>query len=152
MKRITLLLVGFIFILQVSYGQKMTITGTVTAKEDGMPIIGASVMQKGTTNGTVTNFDGVYSISVANGATLVFSYVGMEKTEREVSSGSVLNIVMNSSSVAIDEVVVTALGVKSEKKKLNFAVQSINAEDLTRDRSANFVNSLQGKEIGRAHV
>ncbi|MFZ4725464.1 MAG: carboxypeptidase-like regulatory domain-containing protein, partial [Paludibacter sp.] len=126
MKRFTLFFIGFIFILQCSYGQKVAVTGKVTAKEDGLPIIGASVMEKGTSNGTVTNFDGVYTLSVSNGATLVFSYVGMEKTERKLSGYPVINVIMNPSSVAIDEVVVTAMGVKQEKKKLNFAVQSLN--------------------------
>ena len=148
MKKITLFFIGFIFFFQLSYGQKVTVTGKVTAKEDGLPIIGASVMEKGNSNGTVTNFDGVYTLSVSNGATLVFSYVGMEKTERKLSGYPVINVIMNPSSVSIDEVVVTAMGVKQEKKKLNFAVQSLNADELTNGQSANFVNSLQGKVAG----
>ncbi len=148
MKRIILLFVVFICMLQFSYGQKVTITGTVTAKDDGLPIIGASIVEKGTTNGTVTNYDGVYSISVANGATLSFSYVGMERADRLVSGSTPVNVILSSSAVAIDEIVVTAMGVKQEKKKLNFAVQSVNSEDLTKDHSANFVNSLQGKVAG----
>ena len=91
MKKIIPLFVGFMFFFQLSYGQKVTVTGKVTAKEDGLPIIGASVMEKGNSNGTVTNFDGVYSLSVSNGATLVFSYVGMEKTERKLSGSPVIN-------------------------------------------------------------
>lgn len=148
MKRIILLFVVFTCMLQFSYGQKLTVTGTVTAKEDGLPIIGASIVEKGTTNGTVTNFDGVYTISVSSGATLAFSYVGMEKQEKKIAASSTLNIVLSSSAVAIDEVVVTAMGVKQEKKKLNFAVQSVNSDALTDSRSANFVNSLQGKVAG----
>lgn len=148
MKRIILLFVVFNCMLQFSYGQKLTVTGTVTAKEDGLPIIGASIVDKGTKNGTVTNFDGVYTISVSSGTTLVFSYVGMEKQEKKVAASTTLNVVLSTSAIAIDEVVVTAMGVKQEKKKLNFAVQSMNSEALTDSRSANFVNSLQGKVAG----
>ena len=64
MKKITLFFIGFMFFFQLSYGQKVTVTGKVTAKEDGLPIIGASVMEKGNSNGTVTNFDGVYTLGL----------------------------------------------------------------------------------------
>jgi len=148
MKRTILLLVGFFFVWQFGFAQKAVITGTIISKEDGLPIIGASVVEKGTTNGTITNFDGVYTISVSPDATLVFSYVGMEKIERKVSGTSTLNLELVSNAISIDEVVVTAMGVKSEKKKLNFAVQTVNSDALTDSRSANFVNSLQGKVSG----
>ena len=147
MKKIFLLFVSFICLIQLSYGQKVTITGTVTSKDDGMPIIGASVIEKGTSNGTATNFDGVYSISVSDGATLIFSYIGMDKVERKVS-GSSMNVVLTSNSVSIEEVVVTAMGIKQEKKKLNFAVQSVNSESITESHPANFINSLQGQVAG----
>lgn len=148
MKRITLLFIVFNFILQSGFGQKVAITGTVTSKEDGLPIIGASVVEKGTSNGTITNFDGVYTLSVSTGATLVFSYVGMEKQERKIAGSAPLNVVLSSSAIAIDEVVVTAMGVKQEKKRMNFAVQSVNSEVLTENRAPNFVNALQGKIAG----
>ncbi|MDO9152403.1 MAG: carboxypeptidase-like regulatory domain-containing protein, partial [Paludibacter sp.] len=131
MKRAILFFGGFLFVCLSAFSQKATIKGVVTSKDDGMPIIGASVVEKGTTNGTITNFNGIYSIEVSSGATLVFSYVGMEKQERKVAVTTTLNIVLTSSAIAIDEVVVTAMGVKQEKKKLNFAVQTIGSEALT---------------------
>ena len=148
MKRIILLFVVFICMLQFSYGQKVTITGTVTAKDDGLPIIGASIVEKGTTNGTVTNYDGVYSISVNNGATLSFSYVGMERADRLVTGSTPVNVILSSSAVAINEIVVTAMGIKTEKKKLNFAVQSVNSDIISESHPANFINSLQGQIAG----
>jgi TonB-dependent SusC/RagA subfamily outer membrane receptor len=148
MKRLVLLFVGFFSLLMVSYGQKVTISGTVTAKEDGLPIIGASVVEKGTTNGTITNFDGFYSISVSNGAILEFSYVGMDKQEKKIAGATTLNVVLSSSAIAIDELVVTAMGIVSEKKKLNFSVQSVDASDLTAGKQTNFVNALQGRIAG----
>lgn len=148
MKRSILVFVGFFFIWQSGFAQKQTISGLVTSKDDGLPIIGASIVEKGTTNGTVTNFDGIYKLSVSPGATLIFTYVGMAKQELKTTGESTLNVVLNSSSIAIEEVVVTAMGVRSEKKKLNFAVQSLNSTEITSGQSANFVNSLQGKVAG----
>lgn len=148
MKKITLLIIAFTMCAAFAYSQKVAISGTITSKEDGLPIIGASVVEKGTSNGTITNFDGVYNLSVSNGATLVISYVGLEKQEKKVGNEKVINIVLTSGAVAIEEIVVTAMGVKQEKKKLNFAVQTLNSESLTDSKSANFVNSLQGKVSG----
>lgn len=116
MKRAILVFVGFFFIWQSGFAQKQTISGLVTSKDDGLPIIGASIVEKGTTNGTVTNFDGIYKLSVSPGATLIFTYVGMAKQELKTTGESTLNVVLNSSSIAIEEVVVTAMGVRSEKE------------------------------------
>ncbi|NCA78823.1 MAG: SusC/RagA family TonB-linked outer membrane protein [Sphingobacteriia bacterium] len=147
MKKITLLFASLCLLMQMGFAQSKTVTGVVTAKEDGFPIIGASILVKGTTTGTITDIDGNYSIQVPDGGTLVFTYVGMKKQELQPSSG-VLNVVMISDAVAIEEVVVTAMGVKQEKKKMNFAVQSLNADNLIESKDANFVNSLQGKIAG----
>lgn len=125
----------------------ITVSGVVTSAEDGLPVIGASVLEKGTTNGTITDFDGNYEITVADGATLEFSYVGMTTQSIPVKK-STLNVVLKSDAIAMEEVVVTAMGVKQEKKRLNFAVQNVNSDDITESRSANFLNSLQGKVAG----
>ncbi|MCM1035390.1 MAG: SusC/RagA family TonB-linked outer membrane protein [Prevotella sp.] len=125
----------------------ITVTGVVTSDEDGEPVIGASVLEKGTTNGTITDFDGNYQLKVADKATLVVSYVGMKTQEVKVS-GMKHDVKLFSDAIAMDEVVVTAMGVVQEKKRLNFAVQNVGADDLTQNRAANFVNSLQGKIAG----
>lgn len=148
MKRASLLILGFLFITSLLMAQKITVSGIVTSKEDGLPVIGASVVEKGTTNGTITNIDGNFNLVVNEGSLLVFTYVGMQTIERKAVSGEMYKVVLSSSSIAIEEVVVTAMGVKSEKKKLNFAVQNVNSEALTDGRSANFVNALQGKVAG----
>jgi len=114
-------------------------------------LIGVSVSVKGsTTTVTITDMDGKYRFSsVPASATLVFSYVGMKTQEQKITpSTSVLNITMQSNSLAIEEVVVTAMGIRQEKKRMNFAVQSVNADNLTENKSANFVNALQGKIAG----
>lgn len=148
MNRITSILLSIFALAQFAIAQKTTISGVVTSKDDGLPIIGASIVEKGTTNGTITNFDGEYNISVEKNATLIFSYVGMESKEIKVGAQTKIDIILQSNAIAIDEVVVTAMGVRQEKKKLNFAVQSVNADEITDSRSANFVSSLQGKISG----
>ena len=125
----------------------ITVTGTVMSAEDGLPVIGASVLEKGTSNGTITDFDGIYELTVADDAVLVFSYVGLTSQELKVS-GPKMDVTLKGDAIAMEEVVVTAMGVVQEKKRLNFAVQNIGGEALTENKSANFVNSLQGKIAG----
>ncbi len=125
----------------------ITVTGVVTSADDTFPVIGASIMEKGTTNGTITDFDGIYTLTVSDNATLVVSYVGMKSQEIKVT-GPKHDVVLQSDAIAVEEVVVTAMGVVQEKKRLNFAVQNIDSESLTQNKSANFVNSLQGKIAG----
>lgn len=133
--------------LSVAMMANITVTGTVISAEDGLPVIGASVLEKGTSNGTITDFDGMYELTVADNAVLVYSYVGLTSQELKVS-GSVMNVTLKGDAIAMEEVVVTAMGVVQEKKRLNFAVQNIGGDALTENKSANFVNSLQGKIAG----
>ena len=125
----------------------ITVTGTVISAEDGLPVIGASVLEKGTSNGTITDFDGIYELTVADDAVLVFSYVGLSSQELKVT-GPKMDVTLKGDAIAMEEVVVTAMGVVQEKKRLNFAVQNIGGDALTENKSANFVNSLQGKIAG----
>jgi len=148
MKKIILMLAVFLAGLQYLSAQKVTVTGIVTLQEDGEPAIGVSVIEKGTSNGVITDFDGNFSISVPTGATLEFKYLGTIPQSRKITETTHLNIVLIPDAVAISEVVVTAMGIKTEKRQLNFAVQSINADDITADKSTNFVNALQGKIAG----
>ena len=123
----------------------------VVVDENQEALIGVSVSVKGsTTTVTFTDMDGKYSFSsVPASTTLVFSYVGMKTQEQTITpSTSVLNITMQSNALVIDEVVVTAMGIQQEKKRMNFAVQSINSDLLTENKSQNFVNALQGKIAG----
>lgn len=125
----------------------ITVTGIVTSKDDGQPVIGATVLEKGTTNGTITDFDGNYQLKVADKATLVVSYVGMKTQEVKVT-GMKHNVALATEAIAMEEVVVTAMGVVQEKKRMNFAVQNVTSESITASKSANFVNSLQGQIAG----
>ncbi|MGV8827037.1 MAG: SusC/RagA family TonB-linked outer membrane protein [Breznakibacter sp.] len=114
----------------------------------GMPIPGVNVVVKGTTNGTITDFDGNFKLDVPSNAVLTVSFIGYKSAEISVNNQRVLNIVLQEESISVDEVVVTAMGIRQEKKKLNFAVQSINPEDMMAARPINFVQSLQGNIAG----
>ena len=134
-------------LMSVAMMASITVRGVVISTEDGLPVIGASILEKGTSNGTITDFDGMYELTVQDGAVLVVSYVGMTSQELPVT-GPQMDVRLSSDAIAMEEVVVTAMGVVQEKKRLNFAVQNIGGDALTENKSANFVNSLQGKIAG----
>ncbi|MDE6714849.1 MAG: SusC/RagA family TonB-linked outer membrane protein [Muribaculaceae bacterium] len=126
--------------------QTQKATGTVT-DASGEPLIGATVMVKGTTTGTTTDLDGKFSLNAKPGATLLVSYVGYAAKEVKYN-GAPLSITLDNNSAELDEVVVTALGIKKDKKSLGYAIDDINAEELMRNKTSNAVNSLSGKIAG----
>jgi TonB-linked SusC/RagA family outer membrane protein len=149
MKRIAMFFAFFVLGMQLSIAQTMQITGTVTSKDDGQPLPGATVLVKGTTTGVTTDFNGNYSITVpANAQILQVSFVGMKTQEIAITSKSVINFVMESEATKLDEVVVTALGIKREQKALGYSVTKVGNEDLVKAKEANIVNSLAGKVAG----
>ncbi len=132
------------------WAQTTLVTGTVTSsvKEEGV-IPGVTVAVKGTTLGALTDVNGKYSISVPNGATtLVFSYVGMKTQEVVIGGRSVVNVVMESDVVGLNEVVVTALGISREKKALGYAVSDVKSDQIAYSQNTNVMNSLEGKVAG----
>ncbi|MCT4590874.1 MAG: SusC/RagA family TonB-linked outer membrane protein [Carboxylicivirga sp.] len=129
--------------------QTTNVTGMVTDANDGSPIPGVSVFVKGTTIGTVTNAEGKYSLGVPNDAqTIVFSFVGMTTKEIAYTGQSTLDAVLEGDAVDVGEVVVTALGIKREKKALGYAVTEMNTDELIKSREANIVNAMAGKVAG----
>ena len=110
MKKLTYLLLCLFFVgIGLANAQTRTVTGTVISAEDGEPVIGASVIVKGTTTGTVTDFDGAFNLEVPSSAkTLVFSYVGMVAKEAPIQD--VMRIVLNTAATELDEVMVVAYG------------------------------------------
>lgn len=144
-KQLLLLLFSILAVL----GYARTVTGVVTQASDGEPIIGASVQVHGTSRGTATDLDGRYSIDVNDGDVLDISYVGMNPVSIKVTSGkSVINVELKENAQVLSEVVVTAMGQTQEKKKLNFAVQSLDSDQVTAGGASNFANTLQGKVAG----
>ena len=123
-----------------------TVSGVVS-EADGQPLIGVNVLEVGTSNGTISDLDGSYSLSVADGASLVFSFTGFDSQTIAVGSQSVINLTLQA-GVALQEVVVTALGISREKKSLTYSAQTVNTDDLALARDLNVVNSLSGKVAG----
>lgn len=127
------------------FAQK-TVSGTVT-DASGEVMIGVNILEVGTSNGTITDLDGNFSIEVSDDATLEFSMVGYTPQQIEVGSQTVIDLVLEE-GVALSEVVVTSLGISKEKKALGYAVTEIGGEDFTEARELNVANSLAGKVAG----
>lgn len=115
----------------------------------GEPIIGATVLEVGTTNGSVTDFDGNFTLNLSKNTTKVeISYIGYKKEVLEVKAGTPLKVALKEDTEVLDEVVVTALGIKREQKALSYNVQKVGGEDLTTVKSSNLMSSLSGKVAG----
>ncbi|WP_281542163.1 SusC/RagA family TonB-linked outer membrane protein [Maribacter aestuarii] len=141
-----LTLVSLLF-FQGVIAQDNTISGTVT-DDSGAPLPGVNVVEKGTSNGTSTDFDGNYTISVGNNAVLVFSSLGYETKEVSVNGQRTINTSLAEDASELDEVVVTALGIKKETKALGYSLTEVDAEEIATIKTPNAINSLQGKIAG----
>ncbi|QGY43334.1 SusC/RagA family TonB-linked outer membrane protein [Maribellus comscasis] len=139
--------IGFLIWVSFSMAQNIQISGKVT-DESGISLPGVAVMEKGTTNGSVTNQDGIYRIATGPNSTLIFSFMGYKTTEVAVKSQNQIDIVLEESVRAIDEVVVTALGISQEKKSLGYATQEVDAEVITSVNAPNMGNMLSGQVAG----
>ena len=137
-------------LLMVSFSlvsaQTRTASGTVTSADNGEPVIGASVLIKGSSQGTITNVNGKFSLTVPANATLVISSIGM--ISQEVAPATNLEIVLVTDTKTLDEVVVTALGIQRQKRDLGYSTTNINSEELTQAKSVSVATGLQGKVAG----
>ncbi len=146
MKKLSLLLVATLFCVGTMLAQR-TVSGTLT-DSGGEALIGANVIVKGTSAGTITDFDGSYSLTVPEGSNvLVFSYAGFTTQEVNIDGQSVINAVL-SEGLELDEIVVTGLGIKKEKKALGYAVTTIGASDVQLKPEADVGRILRGKVPG----
>lgn len=146
-----LLSLTVVLILLCAYGAEAqtTVNGVVTDASSGVPLPGVSVIVKNTTKGTTTDFDGNYSIELPDeNAILKFSFLGFKSQELVVNGRSTLNVSLAEDVSALDEVVVTALGIKRERKSLGYSVQEVKGESIQEAREPNIVNSLSGKISG----
>jgi TonB-linked SusC/RagA family outer membrane protein len=131
-----------------AWAQTRTVSGRVTGP-DGAPLPGVTVVEQGTTNGISTTSDGNYSLTVQEGATLVFSFIGFANQEVSIAGRpNTIDIRMATDTRQLSEVVVTALGIQREERSLGYAVQEISGGALDRAREVNVVNSLSGKVAG----
>ncbi|MEN8250857.1 MAG: carboxypeptidase-like regulatory domain-containing protein, partial [Bacteroidota bacterium] len=137
-----LLLFGF-----SSFSQEVEVSGTVTSSEDGLPMPGVSVVVIGTITGTATDFDGNYTLTTEIGQELQFNFMGYSVQVHAVS-GTTMDVVMQPDAKALEEVVVTALGISKEKKALGYAVTNLGEDDLNRSGETNVIQSLSSKAAG----
>lgn len=134
------------FMVQITFAQEKTVSGTVS--DDSGPLPGVSVIIKGTTSGTETDFDGKFSIKAKAGDVLQFSFVGMETQEKRVGDSNTVNVSLKSASNVLDEVVVTAQGIKKEKKALGYAVSTVSEDQLSQRSESDVARVLSGKTSG----
>lgn len=140
----------FLFIvgIHLSMAQEKTVTGKVTDASDGSPLPGVTIMIKGGHTGTSTDVEGKYSLKVPENAVLVFSFVGMKTQEVSVAGKAAVDIRMESESKRMEEVVVTAIGIRKSEKTLGYAASTVKSDELVAGRSADVMSGMIGKVAG----
>ena len=147
MKRLFYLFSFLLLSVGMTFAQTTRVTGKVISSEDGEPVVGATIVVKGTTTGTITNYDGQFTLDVPSSAkTLVVSYIGMKAKEVAVSKS--VAVKLDSDTQNLDEVVVTAMGISREKKSLGYALQEVKSDELTNAGQVNVTSALEGKVAG----
>ena len=143
-----LLLLGlFIFLSGTAFAQ-LKVSGVVKSS-DGDVLPGVTIVFKGTSNGVLSDMDGNYTINLPSAqAVLIFSFVGMQTKEIQVNGRSEINVTLESATIGVDEVVVTALGISREKKSLAYSVGEVKSDDLVKAGNTNVMKSLDGKVSG----
>jgi TonB-linked SusC/RagA family outer membrane protein len=135
------------FVMQLSFAQEKTVTGTITSAADGLPLPGVSVIVKGTSRGVQTDFDGNYSIKASTGEILVYSFIGMKSSEKAVGQSSKMNIAMAEDLESLEEVVIEAFRT-STKETSNISSTTITAKTVEGRPNASFAQTLQGQVAG----
>ncbi|BAV94425.1 SusC/RagA family TonB-linked outer membrane protein [Ichthyobacterium seriolicida] len=142
-----LLFLGILF-FQSSYAQKSKISGTITSKDNGEVLPAVSVIVKGSGIGTSSDYDGNYVIEASKGDVLEFSFIGMRTITVVVEDSNTIDVIMDSDAQVLEDVVVTALGIKRDKKSLGYSVQKVSGDNMNVVKSGNITNSLSGKVSG----
>lgn len=144
--KLTTLILMLALAFQAMAQTSVTVSGTVSDAE-GEPLIGASVVAKGTSQGVATDVDGNYEITVKVGSTLLFTYIGYKSTERHIAKGGKVDVVLEDNTTDLDEVVVVGYGVQ-KKSEVTGAISQVKAEDLQDRTSTSIQSALQGKTSG----
>ncbi len=138
----------FLFLAQIAQAQDITVKGTITDVENSQPLPGASVVAKGTSTGVVSDFDGEYSIVVPSNAVLEISYIGYTTQTIPVNGTTIIDVALTAQTSALDEVVVTALGIKKDEKSLGYSVQEVQGSVLEKAPEGNILSNLTGQVAG----
>ena len=150
MKKISLLLAFLGFLgLQVVFAQTREITGVVTSSEDGSTVPGASVIVKGTTLGTITDMEGKFTLKIPkNSSAIIVSFVGMTSADVTITGSTNYAIKLKPESISVDEVVVTAFGIKRSEKSLGYSTAKMDPNDGLMKSNPDFLKTMQGKLAG----
>lgn len=131
------------------FGQGRTVSGKITASDDGSPLPGVNVLIKGSATGSISDADGNYKISIANdNAILVFSFIGYKSREVAVGTQTTINIALESDTRQLGEFVVTSFGIEQERKSLGYSVQEVSSKDILKSQEPNLVNAMRGQLSG----
>src|SRR5690606_4181293 len=136
------------FVMQFSYAQEKTVTGTVTSATDGLPLPGVNVIVKGTTRGVQTDFDGNYSIGASVAETLVFSSIGFRNFEAKVAASNTINVSMQEDVAALEEIVVIGYKGATNSSKISSALATVSAESIEQVPITSLDQMLQGQAAG----
>ncbi|MCU0390894.1 MAG: SusC/RagA family TonB-linked outer membrane protein [Thermoflexibacter sp.] len=129
--------------------QGRTISGKITAADDGSPLPGVNVLLKGSSSGAISDAEGNYKISVSNeNAILVFSFIGYKSREVVVGSQTTINVTLEADTRQLSEVVVTSFGIEQERKSLGYSVQEVSSKDILKSQEPNLVNAMRGQLSG----
>ncbi|MBW6491992.1 MAG: SusC/RagA family TonB-linked outer membrane protein [Lentimicrobium sp.] len=149
MKRITFILLIIVSFVLSGTAQERTITGTVTDSDDGFTLPGVSIQIKGTNLGTATDVNGLYRLNISGHSTsLIFSFIGYTTIEIPVGERNVVNVTLYPEARRLEEVVVTALGVKREKREIGYSSEKINSDEILRAGTPNVIGALSGRSAG----
>jgi TonB-linked SusC/RagA family outer membrane protein len=149
MRKITTLLLFLVFTgIQAAFGQR-TVTGRVTKSADNTPLAGVTVVVKGTSTGAISDADGKYSVQVSNNdAVLAFTFIGFNAKDVTVGPQTTIDVALEEFTMTMNEVVVTALGIKRESKSLGYSATSVKTEELSSSKNVNYMQNLEGKVAG----
>jgi len=141
-------LISFLFLVIGVIAQEKKISGTLIHAVDDTPLPGVNVIVKGTSTGAQTDFDGAYTINASVGDILVFSFIGFKTVEIAIGSSNTVNISLEEDTEQLDDVVITAFGIRQESKKLGYSVQQIESKTITQAADPNIGTALRGKLAG----
>ncbi len=145
MKQILMLFIALL--AHISFAQEKTITGKVT-DDKGSPLPGVNIVIQGTNSGTQSDFDGLYTVQASQGDVLVYSFLGFSNKEMAVGAGNTIDVSLQASTSELEEVIVTAQGIKREKKSLGYAVSEIKSEEIEQRSEGDIARVLLGKSAG----
>jgi len=148
MKKFLLLCFSFVFAAAGLMAQDRSISGKVTAQEDGAPLPGVNVVVKGTTNGAVTDIDGNYKLNVSSGETLVFSFIGYISQEVEIGERTIIDLGLAADVTQLAEVIVTGQGIQRDRKAIGYALSQVNSNQIAARPVNDVGRILQGKIPG----